>query len=83
MTDATQPASPARLLLASVLERPVENVPADASIANFPAWDSLAHVRLILALEEDLGARLSPSTIAGLFSLADIDRLIADRRPPG
>ena len=48
--------SSAASMLADILDRSVETIPVDASIFNFPAWDSLAHVRLMLALEEATGS---------------------------
>lgn len=73
MTDA-------REFLARVLELP--EVPPDATLGHPPAWDSLAHMRLVLALEEVLGHQLSPVQIVSLAGLADIQALLDDQRRP-
>lgn len=60
-------------ILAEIVERPVEAIPADASIFNFPAWDSVAHVRLMMALEDVTGKPVDPGRIAMLADLQSID----------
>lgn len=69
MTDST---ATARELLAIALELPVNLVPAEASMATLEAWDSLAHVRLILAIETRLGRELAPEAAVAIGSVADI-----------
>ncbi len=65
----------ARRLLANVLNLP--DVPPDAMLGNPPEWDSLAHMRLILTLEEATGQPLTPAQIVSLATLADIETLLA------
>lgn len=69
----------ARKLVAEAVERPVADVPDDAAIGVLPAWDSLAHVRIILALEAETGAPLGTDTILELRSIADVAAIL-DRR---
>ena len=63
----------ATAMLAEILERPVGSVPENASIHNFPAWDSLAHVKLMLKLEEMSGRPVDPGRIAMLIDLKAVD----------
>ena len=65
-------------LLADILDRPVESIPANASIHNFPAWDSLAHVMLMLALEDASGTPVDPAKIMMLFSLEAVDDYLTE-----
>jgi acyl carrier protein len=67
----------ARALLALALERPAESIPDDASVENFPAWDSLGHMRLLMALEERLGALMEARDIARLKSISDVAVLLS------
>lgn len=69
----------ARSLLANVLNLP--DVPPDAMLGNPPEWDSLAHMRLVLKLEEVTGQPLSPVQIVSLATLADIETLLAQLGP--
>lgn len=69
----------ARHLLSEVLNLP--DVPPDAMLGNPPEWDSLAHMRLVLALEEKSGRPLSPAQIVSLATLADLEALLAQLCP--
>ena len=66
----------ARALLASVLRIDVVELEADAAIGLTERWDSLAHMNLILALEERLGRQLDTDTMLAIESLADIEALL-------
>lgn len=41
-----------------------------------PQWDSLAHMNLILAIEENLGRQLDAGAIVAIASLQDIENLL-------
>ena len=51
---------------------------------NVPGWDSLAHVRIVLAAEQTFGVRFTTAEIASLKSVGDLVKLIrtatAERR---
>lgn len=66
----------ARALLADALSVDVGAVPSDARIGAFERWDSLGHVRLILALERRIGRQLDPDDAIRIESLDDIARLL-------
>jgi acyl carrier protein len=71
--------SPARALLAEALEMDVADVADDAAIGTLANWDSLGHMRLILALEGYLGEPLPPETMVSIGSLADIVTILEGR----
>lgn len=64
-------------LVADALGRPLGDIPPDGSIYTIPAWDSLGHVRVLLALESAIGRLLPSDTIAALASVADIAVILA------
>lgn len=66
----------ARHLLGSALEMDGSELPKDTAIGQLAEWDSLAHMRLILALEEYLQTQLSPDKLVAIGSLADIATLL-------
>ena len=68
----------ARALLGEALGLPVDALHEDAGIDTIEAWDSRAHLRLVLSLEARLGKELAPETIVALTSLRDIARLLED-----
>ena len=81
MTDqtATDGLGRARAILACALELDPAAIGADASIATLEAWDSLAHMRLIAAVEADLAVELGPEAIVSIASLADIARIVEEQ----
>lgn len=68
----------ARALLADALEMAPAALGADASIATLEAWDSLAHMRLVEAIERALGRPLAPEALVAIGSLADVARILEE-----
>lgn len=68
----------ARALVAAALERRLDEVPPDGTIASVPGWDSLGHVRIVLALEAARGQPLKAEEIATLHSVAAVAAALAD-----
>lgn len=66
----------ARALIANTLDLPVDEVPTDAAIGGLRGWDSLGHVKIILAVEGALGRPLRAAEIAVLRALPDIATLL-------
>ncbi len=64
-------------VLAEALEIEPAAVVDDASIHTLEAWDSLAHLRLVQALEREIGHELPAVEIVDLESLADVERILA------
>lgn len=62
----------ARQILAEALELEASAVSASARLGDPEAWDSLAHLRLILAIEAKLGCELGPDQIIAIESLDDV-----------
>jgi acyl carrier protein len=62
----------AKTLLAKALELPVESLPDNAGIDSMETWDSLAHVRVLSALEAALGRPMASDEIVAIVRLADI-----------
>ena len=63
-------------LLAGALMMEASAVPADARLGGIEQWDSLAHARLLLALEEKLHRQLTTDEAVGIEGLEDIARLL-------
>lgn len=51
----------------------------DLSRNNFRAWDSLAHVKLIIAIEEEFDMKFRTDQVANTASVAEL-RALLDRR---
>ena len=76
MSDAM---NQARGLLAQAFEIAAESLPDDASVSSTEAWDSLAHIRVIAAIEAHLGSELETMEILEIEQLSDI-AVILERR---
>ncbi len=69
----------ARRLLADAIAAEPALIPQHARIGIFERWDSLAHLRLILALEQQIGRQLDPDEAITVESLDDVARLLNGR----
>jgi acyl carrier protein len=70
----------AKELLAEATNCQAEIIPEHARIGQFESWDSLAHLRLILAIEQYIGRQLDPDESVKIESLADISAILPARR---
>jgi len=70
----------ARKLLADAVDTDVTMIPEDARIGAFEPWDSIAHLRLILAVERTIGRRLDPDEAVEIEKLSDIAALLDAKR---
>jgi acyl carrier protein len=67
-------------LMAAALDCSPSEIPEDAAIGSFDAWDSLAHLRLILSIERFLGRELDPASAVAVVDLPSIRTLLANCR---
>jgi acyl carrier protein len=47
--------------------------------SNIPGWDSLAHINLIVEIEEEFGISFSTAEISGFSCVGDVKKLILKR----
>ena len=67
----------ARELLARALNVDEQHVDSSTMIGVTRQWDSLAHMRLILALEEVLGNELDMEAVVNIGSLSDVEATLS------
>lgn len=68
-----------RETLAEVFERPVADVPSDATNQTLEGWDSLRHLELMLALEMKFGVRMTSAVIPTLLSVDAIEDYLREQ----
>lgn len=56
-------------VVSKVMGVPVGEISDDSSPDTIAAWDSLKHMNLVLALEEEFGVRFSPEQIVELLNV--------------
>lgn len=65
-------------IMSAVFEMPVELIGDDASTDNIDNWDSLGHLSLILALEEQFDVTIPEELIDSLVNYSEIKKVISD-----
>ncbi len=73
MVDSHQDA--VRAVIASVLDCAPGAVDSTAAVGTVPGWDSIAHMGIVLALEESIGRRFTSDEIASAGSLEDFAQI--------
>jgi acyl carrier protein len=68
-------------LAADVFGLPIENISPASSPDSIEAWDSLHHLDLVLALEQEFGTQFTPEEIEQLLSVELIAALVAEKVP--
>jgi acyl carrier protein len=68
--------SQARILLAEAANCDPATIPDDVRLGHFALWDSLAHLRLVLGIEQRLNRQLDPEEAVRIETLTDIAQLV-------
>lgn len=66
-------------VISSVLQVPVESIGADTSMDTIEKWDSLQHMNLVLALEDEFGIYIPDEDATNITSYPLI-RLVVDEQ---
>jgi acyl carrier protein len=67
-----------RAIMAEALRLPTERIGADAAIGSVPNWDSTAHMRMMIAIEDEFGIDLDETRMVEMTSLAKIRRILEE-----
>ncbi len=65
-------------VMSAVFEIPVESITDDASSDNIENWDSLRHLNLILAIEEEFNVTIPDEEVGNLVNYQLIKLVIND-----
>ncbi len=63
-------------VIAEVLEIPAERIHDQLRREDVPEWDSVNHLRLITAIESELGAAFTMEQIVAVGTVGDLERAI-------
>ena len=66
-----------KTVMAQILEVEPHSIGPSSSPETIPRWDSLKHMQLVLALEDELGVRFPDDVIPNLLSLEAIESAVA------
>jgi acyl carrier protein len=70
-----------RAIAADIFEIPVDRILAESSPDTIETWDSIHHLNLVLALEQEFAVQFSPEEIEQLLSIELIVALLAEKIP--
>jgi acyl carrier protein len=68
-----------QMVMADMFHVPVEQITEEFSPDNVEAWDSLQHLNLVLALEQEFGVQFTPEEIEQLLSAALVAELLEEK----
>jgi acyl carrier protein len=69
-------------ILADIFHIPAEQITSMSSPETIENWDSLNHLNLVLAIEQEFGIQLMPEEIDRLLSVEDIMVLLDEKLNP-
>lgn len=69
-----------RRIFADVFQVPLEQVTAQSSPDTIPTWDSLQHLNLVLALEQEFRIQFTPEEIEQLLSVEVVATRLEEKR---
>ena len=70
-----------RTITADIFGVPVDQVSPQSSPDTIETWDSINHLNLVLALEQEFGIQFTPEEIEQLLSVELIVALLAEKIP--
>jgi len=69
-----------RSIFSDVFQIPIEDVHPESSPDTIPNWDSLQHLNLVLAVEQEFNVQFSPEEIEQLLSVELVAALLEEKR---
>lgn len=70
-------------IVSNVLDYPIKEINDDTSPDTVKTWDSLRHMKLVLALEEELGVQFTADQIVEMNSVALILAVLEEAKSNG
>ena len=63
-----------------IFEDPTLQINGNTTAEDIPAWDSLSHISLILALESEFGMEFSSSEVTSITCVDDLCTILGEKR---
>lgn len=68
-----------RDIFSMLLDEPLTNIAADTSPDTTDKWDSLMHIKLVIAFEEELGVQITPEEQFDMMSFELVGDILAEK----
>ncbi|MEO8592817.1 MAG: acyl carrier protein [Candidatus Solibacter sp.] len=72
-----------RSIVSDVFSVPIDQIVPESSPDTIESWDSLKHLEMVLALEQEFGVQFSPEEIEQLLSVELMVALLAEKLQAG
>jgi acyl carrier protein len=69
-----------RTIFSDVFQVPLDQVTPQSSPETIPTWDSLQHLNLVLALEQEFCIQFTPEEIEQLLSVEVVAAILDEKR---
>jgi acyl carrier protein len=66
-------------VMSAVFEIPIDEIDQDSSPDNVGSWDSLKHMNLVVALEEEFNIEFIDDEIVKMMSLSQIKSIVLEK----
>ena len=66
-------------IMSIVFNEPIENINDKSSFESIDKWDSLAHLNLIIAIEESFNVKLSDNEVEDSLSFNSLKKILKNK----
>lgn len=66
-------------IISDILEVSLDNINEDSSPDNIEQWDSLSHIKLVMAIEAEFQVKLSPEDMTDMLSVKLIKIILEEK----
>ena len=67
-----------KLVMSQIFQVELESITVDSSPESIEKWDSLKHMQLVMALEDELGIQFPDDAIPELITYGAIEKMVAE-----
>ena len=64
-------------VMAAILEIEISSIEDDSSIETLEAWDSVSHMNLVLAMEQEFGTEFSDDQMMEVLSVSKFNEVLS------
>ena len=66
-------------LVSDILEVDIDDINENSSPDNIENWDSLSHIKLVMAIEAEFNVKLTPGDMMDMLSVKLIKMILAEK----
>lgn len=70
-----------RRLASELFDVPVAQIAAESSAVTLEHWDSVQHLNLVLALEEEFGVKFEPEDMLKMQTIGQVTEAVVNKLP--